>query len=251
MSKLLHCITGVNRVTLGRATLLFALMAGMLVLVGQEFARLQAQGSDKAAAFSPQQVAFFEKQVQPLLRQHCWKCHGDDPGKLRGGLDLRTRHAILQGGDSGPAVDLRQPDKSLLLQAVHYKDEHIRMPPKGKLSEAEIAILEKWVKDGLPVPADRLGGGVARSPGGHDAEEAKKYWAYQPVRRPAIPAVRNTSWVRTPIDAFILARLEERGLHPVAPADKVTLIRRAYFDLLGLPPTPEQIDAFVQDTSPQ
>ncbi|MCL6506846.1 MAG: methyltransferase domain-containing protein [Bryobacteraceae bacterium] len=178
----------------------------MLVLVGQGLARLQAQGSNKAAAFSPQQVAFFEKQVQPLLRQHCWKCHGEEPGKLRGGMDLRTRSAILQGGDSGPAVDLRQPDKSLLLQAVHYKDEHIRIPPKGKLSEAEIAILEKWVKDGLPVPTDRMGGGVKSPPGGHAAEEAKKYWAYQPVRRPSVPAVRNTSWVRTPIDAFILAR---------------------------------------------
>jgi len=251
MSILLHRTTGVNRVTQRCAVLLFALMAGMLVLVGQGLARLQAQGSDKAAAFSPQQVAFFEKQVQPLLRQHCWKCHGEDPGKLRGGLDLRTRSAILQGGDSGPAVDLRQPDKSLLLQAVHYKDEYIRMPPKGKLSEAEIAILEKWVKDGLPVPTDRMGGGVKSSSGGHAVEEAKKYWAYQPVRRPSVPAVRNTSWVRTPIDAFILARLEERGLQPVTPADKVTLIRRAYFDLLGLPPTPEQIDAFVQDTSPQ
>jgi mono/diheme cytochrome c family protein len=251
MSTLLHRITGVNRATQMRAGLLVAVMAGMLVLVGQELARLQAQGSDQTAAFSPQQVAFFEKQVQPLLRQHCWKCHGEDPSKLRGGLDLRTRSAILQGGDSGPAVDLRQPDKSLLLQAVHYKDEHIRMPPKGKLSEAEIAILEKWVKDGLPVPTDRMGSGVKSSPGGHAAEEAKKYWAYQPVRRPSVPAVRNTSWVRTPIDAFILARLEEHGLQPVPPADKVTLIRRAYFDLLGLPPTPEQIDAFVQDTSPQ
>ena len=251
MSILLPCITRVNRVTVGHATLLFALMIGVLVMWGQESVRLQAQDSDKAPSFSPQQVAFFEKQVQPLLRQHCWKCHGDDPSKLRGGLDLRTRGAILIGGDSGSAVDLRQPDKSLLLQAVHYKDEHIRMPPKGKLSEAEIAILQKWVQEGLPVPADRLGNSTADPPRSHAAEEAKKYWAYQPVRRPTVPAVRNTFWVRTPIDAFILARLEERGLQPVAPADKMTLIRRAYFDLLGLPPTPEEVDAFVQDTSPQ
>ena len=247
-----------KRVGYRSAILLMGLAAGVLLLLELGTNRLQgqsqqqpAQAGDKSGdnvpAFSAEQLAFFDKQVLPVLRQHCWKCHGEEPSKLRGGFDLRSRQSILQGGDSGPAVDLRQPAQSLLLRAVRYDDEHLRMPPKGKLSAADIAILEKWVAAGLPMPSAAPG---ATSPSASIAEQAKDYWAYRPVQRPPVPNVQNKDWVRTPIDAFLLAKLEQRGLRPVPPADKVTLVRRAYYDLLGLPPTPEQVDAFVNDPSP-
>ncbi|MBA4065373.1 MAG: hypothetical protein C0501_17005 [Isosphaera sp.] len=199
--------------------------------------------------FTPEQVTFFEKDVLPVLKQHCLKCHGDDPEKLKGGLNLSTRAGALAGGDTGPAFDAAKPADSLLLKAVHYKDEAYRMPPKGKLPDADVAVLEKWVAAGLPVTADRLGAEVAR-PKGVVTEEAKRYWAYQPVKRPAAPAVKDAGWVRNPIDAFVLAKLEAKGLKPVPPAAKAALARRAYYDLLGLPPTPEQLDAFVNDPAP-
>src|SRR5262249_18614484 len=179
--------------------------------------------------------------------------HGAEP-KVKGGLDLTNRKAILEGGDSGEVYDAKNPDASLLLKAIHYKDEQYRMPPKGKLPDKEVAILTKWVKDGLPVSPDRLDARTAAKPtpkGGVVTEEAKRYWAYQPVKRPAVPEIRNPqSPIRNPIDAFILAKLEAKGLKPVGPAGKVALVRRAYYDLWGLPPTPEQIDEFVKDNSP-
>ncbi len=197
--------------------------------------------------FSAEQVAFYEKQVRPVLKAHCLKCHGENPKKIRGGLNLTSRGAVLTGGDTGPVVDLKKPDASLLLKAIHYKDEDYRMPPAGKLPAEQIATLTKWVRDGLPwTPGDAGHAQVEKPVGGPD----KTYWAYQPVKQPAVPAVQGSAWVRNPIDAFILAKLEEKGLKPVAPADRAVLGRRAYYDLTGLPPTPEEIDAFVADKSP-
>ncbi len=230
-----------------RALVLGIAVAAATVALGDHWAGVRADEPPATPTFTPEQTAFFDKQVLPLLRQHCLKCHGDDPDKLRGGLDLRTRAAILRGGDSGSAVNPQQPAQSLLLQALRYTDEHLRMPPKGKLPDADIAVFEKWVAMGLPVPAERAG---SAAPAPTTSAKAQSYWAYQPVRRPAVPAVRNAAWVKTPIDAFVLAKLEEKGLLPVEPADRATLIRRAYYDLLGLPPTPEQVDAFVNDPSP-
>jgi hypothetical protein len=198
-------------------------------------------------AFTPEQVALYEKEVLPLLKAHCLKCHGADPNKVKGGLDLTTRALALQGGDTGPAVDLADPAKSLLLEAVLHTKEGYEMPPGKKLPAADIATLTRWVKAGLPW-----------TPGKDDAATQRPvtpkrpdmgYWAYQPVKRPAVPAVKNPGWVKTPIDAFILAELEAKGLKPVGPAAKAALVRRAYYDLLGLPPSPEQVDAFVTDRS--
>ncbi len=205
--------------------------------------------SEAPPKFSAEQVSAFEKDVLPVLTEHCFKCHGLD-GKVKGGLDLTNRKGILLGGDSGPVVDLKNPEKSLLITAIHYKDEAYRMPPKGKLPDQEIAALEKWVKDGLPVPANRLEGTTVVKPepkGGVVTEEAKRYWAYQPVKRPEVPKIANAT---NPIDAFILAKLSEKVLKPNGPADKVALARRAYYDLWGMPPTPEQIDEFVKDAAP-
>jgi mono/diheme cytochrome c family protein len=204
-------------------------------------------------AFTPEQVAFYQKEVLPVLQQHCLKCHGAEP-KVKGGLNLTTRKGAVDGGDVGPAFDPKDPGKSLLLKAVEYTHDDTKMPPKGKLPEKELAVLRKWVTDGLPYPPDKLGGDIAKTApahkGGVVTPEAKRYWAYQPVKRPAVPPVKNAAFVRTPVDAFVLAKLEAKGLAPVKPADKTALVRRAYYDLWGLPPTPEQVEAFVSDNSP-
>jgi mono/diheme cytochrome c family protein len=196
--------------------------------------------------FSADQVAFYEKQVQPLLKSHCLKCHGADVKKIKGGLNLTSRASLLKGGDNGPAVDLKNPDSSLLLKAIHYRDENYQMPPAGKLADADIAILTRWVKEGLPWAPGKATAVTQQRAGGPD----RNYWAYQPVKRPAVPVVKEAGWVRTPVDAFILSKLEAKGLKPVAPAKPVALVRRVYYDLTGLPPTPEQVDAFVNDRSP-
>jgi mono/diheme cytochrome c family protein len=204
-------------------------------------------------AFTPEQVAFYQKEVLPVLQAHCLKCHGAEP-KVKGGLNLTTRKGALDGGDTGPSFDPKEPAKSLMLKAVEYTHDEMKMPPKGKLPEKELAVLRKWVTDGLPYPPDKLGGDTAKTApshkGGVVTEEAKRYWAYQPVKRPEVPAVKSAAFVKTPVDAFVLAKLEAKGLAPVKPADKTALVRRAYYDLWGLPPTPEQVDAFVNDASP-
>jgi len=233
----------------------FARLAAVVALVGAVAFSLHGRtpAADEKPTFTPAQVAFFEKDVLPLLKTHCLKCHGDDPEKLKGDLSLLTRAAILEGGENGPAVDIKKPDASRLLKAIHYKDDNNRMPPKGKLADADITTLEKWVRDGLPVPANRIGTEVAKIPakGGVVTDEAKKYWAYQPIRRPTVPEIANQkSPVANPIDAFVIAKQEAKGLKAGKPAEKAALARRAYYDLLGLPPTPEQLDAFVADKDP-
>ncbi len=211
-------------------------------------ASVASPAADPPPKFSAEQVAFYEKQVLPVLKANCLKCHGQDPKKLKGGLNLTSRERVLAGGDTGPAVDLQKPDASLLLRAVSYKDEDHQMPPAGKLPDAQIAVLTRWVKDGLPWSPGG-GEGAAREQK-HAGGPDRGYWAYQPVKRPAVPEVKDQGWVKTPIDAFVLAKLEAKGLKPVTPADKAALCRRAYYDLTGLPPTPEQVDAFVADKSP-
>ncbi len=205
-------------------------------------------------AFAPDKLAFYEKEVKPLLAAHCLKCHGEEPKKLKGGLDLTRRSAVVAGGDTGPAFDPARPGESLILKAISYKDENNKMPPKGQLPDKDVAVLTKWVGDGLAMPGGDAGvqePPPAHAKGGVVTEEAKRYWAYRPVVRPAVPDVKDKGWVRTPVDAFVLSKLEAKGLKPVAPAGRVALVRRAYYDLLGLPPTPEQVDAFVNDPSPE
>jgi hypothetical protein len=234
-----------------RSLALAALALGLFVYAPRARSLADDKKSELAPKFTPEQVSFYEKDVLPVLTQHCLKCHGADPEKIKGGLDLSTRKGVLGGGESGRVVDLTKPADSLLLKAIHYKDDNHKMPPKGKMPDKEIAVLEKWVNDGLPVTADRTGDTAKVTPkGGVITEEAKRYWAYQPVKQPAVPGVKNTTWVKSPIDAFVLAKLEAKGLKPVKPADKAALIRRATYDLTGLPPTPEDVDAFVNSNDP-
>lgn len=189
---------------------------------------------------------FFSDQVVPLLESHCLRCHGEDANKVRGGLNMTARAAVLAGGDTGPTVDLKSPEKSLLLTAIYYKDEAYQMPPKGKLPDADIETLEQWVKRGLPWDEKALESTAGEQEVAHAGAD-KSYWAFQPVKKPTVPEVRNAKWARNPIDHFVLAKLEEKQLSPVGEADRVTLVRRVYYDLTGLPPTPEQVDRFVND----
>ena len=197
-------------------------------------------------AFTADQVAFYDKQVLPLLTEHCIRCHGKDPEKLRGGLALTSRAALLKGGDTGPAVVAGKPDESLLVQAVRYThaEEAYHMPPAGKLPDAAVAAIGKWVAMGVPFPAGAAGGDAAmhaEKPKGAD----KNYWAFKPVVRPAVPAVKNAGWPRTPVDAFVLAKQEAAGLTPVGPAEPLALVRRMTYDLTGLPPSPAEVEAFA------
>ncbi len=202
-----------------------------------------------AAAAADQPAAFFRQQVEPILEQHCFKCHGAGES-IKGGLRLTSRAGILQGGDTGPAVSLDKPAESLLLEAINY--ESYEMPPSGKLPQEKIDVLTRWVRSGLagaPERAEPAAAGAGHGPPPVNAE-TKKFWSFQPVRRPTPPQVADPAWVRNPIDAFILKRLEEAGLEPAAAAEKTALLRRAHYDLTGLPPTPEDVAAFLQDDSP-
>ena len=195
-------------------------------------------------------LEFFEKSVRPVLLKHCYECHA--AGKASGGLALDTREGVLKGGESGAAVVPGNPKKSRLIEAIGYRNPDLQMPPQNRLSATEVAALEKWVALGAPDPRH---GGVdavpASTPPGMSIEEGRNFWSFRPVANPAIPKVRRSAWIRTPIDAFVLAKLEAAGLEPAPPADKRTLVRRATFDLTGLPPTPAEIDAFLRDESPQ
>jgi mono/diheme cytochrome c family protein len=191
---------------------------------------------------------FFEKQVRPLLVEHCFQCHGN--GKTKGGLSLTSRDSILKGGASGPAVRPNDAGGSLLIQAIRY-DGETQMPPKKKLPDEAIAVLSQWVQRGAPWPAAPAGGDALRASGAAISAEERAFWAFQPIADPPLPALRsNEEGVRKPLDGFILAKLQERGLHPVRPADKHALLRRVTFDLIGLPPTPDEIAAFLKDDSP-
>jgi hypothetical protein len=193
------------------------------------------------ASEDPASVEFFETKIRPVLAERCYACHSTKAKKVRGGLRLDTRETILQGGDSGPALVPGQPDKSLLIKAIRYDDPALQMPPKRRLSAPEVADFETWVKRGAPVPRTR----TADKP----AADKDKHWAFQAPKAPPLPEVRHKEWVQNPIDRFILARLEAKGLTPAEPADKRTLLRRVSYDLIGLPPTPEEMDAFLADQS--
>ncbi|MCA9115895.1 MAG: PSD1 domain-containing protein [Planctomycetaceae bacterium] len=198
------------------------------------------QPAEAESAFTPAQLEFFEKQVRPVLAEHCYSCHGAK--KQEGGLRLDSRAAILRGSDSGVIVAAGQTNDSLLLDAIRY--DGLEMPPTGKLDQKKIDAIEQWVKLGLPWPADS-------SAASADAAAWKSHWAFQPVQDPPVPAVQNGEWPRGDLDHFVLAKLEAAGISPSPEADRRTLIRRATFDLIGLPPTPEEIAAFQSDRRPE
>jgi Protein of unknown function (DUF1549)/Protein of unknown function (DUF1553)/Planctomycete cytochrome C len=202
------------------------------------------------------QIEYFEKQVRPILLRNCGGCHS---AKTKiAGLDLTSAEGFQRGGESGLLVNRDNPVESRLIRAISYQSE-LKMPPTGKLKDDEIAALTEWVRMGAPWPGAKgetgdaaVSANVAKrgnSPIREFSEEEKKFWAYQPVSRPVAPRVRNASWVKSPIDAFILQGLEEKDLNPASPADKLTLLRRATYDLTGLPPTEKEIRDFLSDGS--
>ncbi len=191
-------------------------------------------------------VEYFERNIRTLLSERCFECHSSQAKTVHGGLRLDTDTAIEQGGDSGPLLVAGKPQESLLIEVIRY-DGEIQMPPDGKLSDAEIAELTAWVKRGAPFPPSLEQ--PERASGQIDFEKGRNFWSFQPLHRHPLPAVSDPQWPRTRLDAFVLAAMQREGLSPSPPADRGTLIRRLYFDLIGLPPTPEQVLDFVNDDS--
>lgn len=207
---------------------------------------VNAQGAaPDASATTDQQREYFERRVRPLLVEHCQGCHG--PDKQKGGLRVDSRAALLTGGDSGPAVVPGKPDEGHLVSAINY-GELYQMPPKGKLKADDIAALTQWVRDGAWWPAEVAA--AAKAKPDDDWAERAKYWSFQPIAQPEVPQVNNTDWCQTPIDRFIMAKLEQASLKPAAPAERSAWLRRVTFALTGLPPTAAEIAAFIADRAP-
>jgi mono/diheme cytochrome c family protein len=203
-----------------------------------------------ARAEDPRAVEFFEKKIRPLFVAQCQECHGADAKKIKGGLRLTSRAEMLKGGESGPAVVPGNPAKSRLMNAVRHTADDLKMPPKGRLKDSEIADLEAWVKGGAIWPEAKTTTAESPKPGRLFTDEQKQFWAFLPMREWPLPNVRDAAWPRSPIDTFILSKLEEKSLQPAKPANRYSLLRRVTFDLTGLPPTPDEIDAFFRDESP-
>lgn len=197
--------------------------------------------------FDEASLEFFEKEVRPLLVRRCYECHSGEAKELKGELRLDSRAAVIAGGETGAAIMPGKPDKSLLVDAINYGDV-FQMPPKSKLPAKEIATLTKWVAIGAPWPKEEPGAVAAKEKFDLQARKAA-HWCWQPIQDPALPKVNASNWPRQELDLFVLAKLEEKGLAPAAQADRRTLIRRAYFDLIGLPPSPEEVEAFINDKS--
>ena len=204
------------------------------------FAASFAGAADEAPP-TKEGLEFFEKNVRPILIDRCYECHSAQKNSSKGGLILDSRDGAFKGGDEGPSVVPGNLEKSLLIKAVRYTDPEFAMPPKktgGKLPDDKIALLEEWIKMGAPMPM----GGAAKITG--LTGKAREHWAFQPVKKPSVPEVKNKAWVKNTIDAFVLAKLEEKGLQPNPAAGPESFLRRVSYDLTGLPPTSEQVDSF-------
>jgi cytochrome c553 len=204
----------------------------------------------KPAQLAPESAQFFENRIRPLLAETCFRCHGEKNRK--GNLRLDSRAAILTGGDRGPALVPGHPEKSLLVQAIQHDNDELKMPPTQKLAREKIADLTRWIQMGAPWPgAEQHAIAPPKSGEYQISAKDRAHWAFQPVKRPPVPTVKNGAWIANPIDAFILAGLEAKGLQPNPPASRQELLRRVYYDLTGLPPSPHEVAAFLADSSPR
>ncbi|HEV3338753.1 MAG TPA: DUF1549 domain-containing protein [Pirellulales bacterium] len=210
----------------------------------------EAEGTVAAPVtpITPEQERLFEAKIRPVLATRCGECHSSDAKKLQAGLRLDSRDGLRIGGDSGPAIVPGDPEASLLLRAIRYGDEDLRMPPKEKLSDEVIADFEAWVKMGAPDPRVGTTDPATRPP--MDLAKGREFWSFRHPLKVAPPDVKRADWPRGEIDRFLLARLESQGLTPAADAGRARLLRRVTFDLVGLPPTPAELDAFLGDDSP-
>jgi len=205
-------------------------------------APLPALAQEKA---TPEQLEFFEAKVRPVLVQHCFECHSAKAKKLKGGLLLDSRAGMLAGGDLGPALVPGEPDKTRFLEAISHKNLKLKMPQKYKLPDAVIADLTAWVKMGTPWPDEKF---VKKNPY-TDFDLAKRkaeHWCWQPIRAEQPPSVKDTAWATSDVDRFLLAKLEAKGLKPAPPAEPRVLLRRLHFDLIGLPPSRDEVEEFVK-----
>ena len=204
-----------------------------------------AEAPQAAAEPTAGQSRYFELHVRPVLAQHCIRCHG--PKQQKNGLRLDSRASLVKGGESGAAVVPGKPSESLLVEAIRH--ESFEMPPDSRLGDEAVAHLTHWVKIGAPWPEHSAT--ITSSSGLSFTDTDRGHWAFQPVVRPSVPAVDDAGWSRNEIDQFVFRRMIEAGLEPSPEAEKLALMRRAYFDLTGLPPSPEEVDEFLADTSPQ
>ncbi|MEX0819397.1 MAG: DUF1553 domain-containing protein [Pirellulaceae bacterium] len=202
-------------------------------------------GVTTSRAEDAKRLEFFETRIRPVLVEHCYECHSVGAKEVKGSLVVDSAAGLLKGGDSGTSLVPGEPDESLLLEAMRY--ESIEMPPAGRLPDKVIKDFEQWIAMGAPDPRAGDAGPVTHSK--IDIEAGRKFWAFQPPQAHAPPPVADSQWPRSEIDAFVLARLEASGLKPATDADRGTLVRRLYYDLLGLPPTPEQVSQFINDPS--
>jgi len=199
---------------------------------------------------SSEQTEFFERRIRPLLVERCYECHSVTAEKIKGGLVLDSRAGLLQGGDSGPAITPGDPEASLLVSAVRHLSPDLTMPPKQRLSDEQIAELETWIRQGAPDPRTDDTRAAVRAKSAINWEQARQWWSFRPIVQPPPPSVGQIDWPANEIDQFILARLEQEGLHPAADTDRRTLLRRVTYDLTGLPSSLAEQDAFLQDSSP-
>ncbi|HWE40209.1 MAG TPA: PSD1 and planctomycete cytochrome C domain-containing protein [Isosphaeraceae bacterium] len=216
--------------------------AWIAIVVGSLGSLPIASGSDKPA--EDEGVRLFREKVEPVLAAECYRCHSEKATKLRAGLRLDSRAGMLKGGDTGPAIVPGKAEDSLIIQAIRHEDG-LEMPPKKpRLDDSTVAAFERWVALGAPGPA-----ADTSTPSSPYPDDARRHWAFQPVKKAAPPRVEGSAWVDNPIDGFVLAKLEERRWTPAPDAEKREWLRRVTFDLTGLPPSPEEIDAFLDDRS--
>lgn len=202
-----------------------------------------------AEEISKEHMEFFESKIRPILAENCYKCHNAEKGKSKGGLTLDSKEGAYKGGDTGAAVVPGDLEKSLMYKAILSEDKDVQMPPRSsseKLSDDKIKDIAKWIEMGAPYPAKAAGAKLTGL-----TDKARSHWAYQPVKKAATPTNKNQQWCRTPIDAFILQKLEAAYMLPSPDADKETLLRRAYYDLIGLPPSPQDVEVFLADNTPK
>ena len=238
-----YSVPGCCRSVVRQSVLLVCSLLGAMPLAAED-AVSTGQGENEAASLV--QLEFFEKQVRPILVEHCYECHGE---RSDGGLRLNSREGLLRGGDSGAALVPGDSDSSLLVEAIRYENLEFQMPPQGKLDQTQVNVLEKWVEMGAPDPRKETNG--VRAPVGMSTEDGRGFWSFRPVSNRGVPNLAGHDFVKNPIDAFILKRLLDQGIQPAPQAQPRILIRRLYMNLIGVPPTPEEIAAHLADRSPR
>ena len=212
---------------------------------------LFAPGVARASGPASPGVDFFEKRIRPVLADRCYRCHSTRAEKLKGNLLLDSREGVLKGGKDGKVLIPGEPDKSRIIEAIRYTDPDLQMPPKNPLTKEQVADFEKWIKMGAPDPrAEPISAPPVIPAAPYDYEKEKQFWSFEPVKDVAVPKVENADGLISPIDYFLQSDYESHHLHPVGPAEKRALLRRATYDLTGLPPTPDEVHAFLADQSP-